>query len=145
MHNDFYASGFLYHPKTAQILLQQQNSASEDSTWTLFGKNVFKNKTGEETLKDIFYQELNIKLSLKKINIIYNYFSKELNKETNVYYAEVKTLHKFPTPKKTNYAWFTFKKIQKMNLSVQTKHDIVVGQRVIDSSMRKSLGQQTIG
>lgn len=145
MHKDIYASGFLYHPKTAQILLQQQNSTNDNSAWTLFGTDVFKDKTAEETLKDIFYKELNIKLSLKNINIIYNYFSNELNKETNVYYAEVKRLHKIPMLKKINCAWFTFKKIQKLNLSAQAKHDIVVGQRVIDSYIRKSLGQRTIG
>ncbi|OGH10808.1 MAG: hypothetical protein A3B38_03850 [Candidatus Levybacteria bacterium RIFCSPLOWO2_01_FULL_36_13] len=145
MHNDIYASGFLYHPKTAQILLQQQNPANENSAWTLFGVNTFKNKTAEESLKDFFLKELNIKLNLKNINIVYNYFSKELNKDNNVYYVEVKSLHKIPESKKINCAWFTFKKIQKMNLTAQAKHDIVVGQRVIDSSIRRSLGQQTIG
>lgn len=143
MHKDLYASGFLYHAETAQILLQQNNS-NGNASWSLFGKNIFKDKTGEETLKDIFSEQLNIKLNLNNINIIYNYFSKELNKENNVYYAEVKRLHKFTVANRT-FAWFSFKKIQKMNISDQVKHDIVVGQRVIDSGIRKSLGERTIG
>lgn len=144
MHKDLYASGFLYHPATSQILLQQSISENENAPWSLFGESI-KGKSGQETLKDIIYEKLNIKLSLKNINIIYNYFSKELNKDNNVYYAEVKRLHKVPNTKKINCGWFTFKKIQKMNISVQTKHDIVVGQRVIESSIRRSLGEQTIG
>ena len=74
--------------------MQQQNPTNENSAWTLFGKSTVKDKTGEETLKDIFQELLDIKLSLKNINEIYSYFSKELNKDTSIYYAEVKKLHK---------------------------------------------------
>jgi hypothetical protein len=145
MHKDFYASGFLYHPNSQQILLQQQNSASDNPGWSLFGKKAVKDKSGEETFKQLFYEEFNIKLSKNKIKSVYYYFSKELNKDQNIYYAEVKSLHRFSKSKKNGLAWFTFKQIQKLNLSDQTKHDIIVSQRVIDSSIRKSLGQQTIG
>lgn len=144
MHKSFYASGFLYHQKSQQILLQQQNSADETSSWSLFGKPSIKDKTGEEIIKDIF-EEFDLKLSLKNINLIYTYFSKEKNKEHNVYYAEVKKLHKFSPSKKTELAWFSFKQIQKMNLSDQAKHDIMVGLRVIQSSIRRTLGERTIG
>lgn len=144
MHKDFYASGFLYHPKSQQILLQQKVSANEKSFWTLLGKKSAKDKTGEETFKDLFYEALNLRIKLDNIKIIYFYFSKEFYKDHNIYYAEVKRLHKYPVSENTTFAWFTFKQIQKINVSEQTRQDIIVGQRVINSSIRKSLGQKTI-
>lgn len=143
MHKGFYASGFLYHPKSQQILLQQLYSAN-NSSWTLFGKTSAQDKTGEEVFKDIFYEVLNLKIKLNNIKMVYSYFSKELNKR-NIYYAEVKSRYKHPVSGNSTFAWFTFKQVQKLNLSEQIRHDILVGQRVIDSSIRKSLGLRTIG
>lgn len=145
MHKKIYASGFLYHPDSQQILLQQKISATQNSPWLLFGKESNKVKTGEESFKDLFYEVLNIRIKLSNIKIIYSYFSAELFNDNNIYYAEVKNLRKLPISKKLVFSWFTFKQIQKMNISSQTKQDIMVGQRVIESSIRKTLGLRTIG
>lgn len=145
MHKDFYASGFIYHPKSQQILLQQQVSASNNKEWTLLGKKKAKNATGEETFKELFFEAINLKIKLANIKVIYSYFSKELNMDDNVYYAEVSKLYKTSVSKNTIFSWFTFKQIQKLNISEQTKQNIIIGQRVIDSSIRKSLGLRTIG
>ena len=144
MHKDFYASGFLYHPKSEQILLQQKVSTNEGSLWTLFVKKLPDDKTCEETFKDLFFELLNVNIKLDKIKIIYSYITKELNKH-NLYYAEVKSLQKYSVSENTAFAWFTFKQIQKINVSPQTRHDIIVGQRVIDSNTRRDLGERTIG
>lgn len=144
MHKNFYASGFLYHPRSEQILLQQTNSAGQNPSWSLFGKKEIKNKTGQETFRDIFYDCLGIKLKLQNINSVYTYSSND-GANYNIYYAKVKRLHKPPSSSKTEFAWFNFKQIQKLNLSEQTRQDILIGQRVIDSSIRKGLGQKTIG
>ncbi|MEK7168803.1 MAG: hypothetical protein AAB532_01885 [Patescibacteria group bacterium] len=145
MHKDYYASGFIYHPKSQQILLQQHISASTNPVWTLLGKKVEKDLTGEETFKELLLEAIKLKIKLTSIKIIYSYFSKELNAENNVYYAEVSKLYKTSSSDDITYSWFTLKKIQKLNISEQTKQDIIIGQRVIDSSVRKSLGLRTIG
>ena len=145
MNKGFYASGFLYHPRSQQILLQQKNPADENSFWSLFGEKAIKDKTGEETFRDIFYEELSIKLKLHNINSVYTYSSKEKGTNHNIYYAKVQRLHKSSSSTKTRFAWFNFKQVQKLNLSEQTKRDIIVGQRVIDSSIRKGQGLRTIG
>jgi hypothetical protein len=144
MHKDFYASGFLYHSETQQILLRQANTADDKPLWSLVGRQADGGKTGEETIRDIFLEDLNIKLKLRSINCIYTYESKEKNMDHNIYYAEVKKLHKSKGAK-TEFSWFNLKQILKLNISEQTRHDIVVGLRVIDSDIRKSLGQRTIG
>ncbi|MCL5114064.1 MAG: hypothetical protein M1372_02765 [Patescibacteria group bacterium] len=145
MHKNFYVSGFLYHPKSQQILLQQENSDDENCFWSLFGKKAGKNKTCEETFIDIFQKELSIELKPRNVNPVYTYSSEEKGASCNVYYAVVKKLHKSAKSAKAEFAWFNFKQVQKLKLSEQAKHDIVVGQRVIDSSVRKSQGLQTIG
>jgi len=144
MHKNFYASGFLYHPRTEQILLQQKTSINGNSYWTLFTKKITEDKSGEEGFNELLQETLNLNLKLNKIKIIYSYVSKELNKQ-NIYFAEVKSLQKFPASENTTFAWFTFKQIHKINVSEQTKHDIIVGQRVIDSNSRRDLGERTIG
>lgn len=145
MHKNFYASGFLYHPKSEQILLQQTNSAGQSPSWSLFGEKEIKNKTGQEAFRDIFLAKLGIKLKLENINSVYTYSINEKGANYNIYYAKVKRLHKSLNSGKAKFAWFNFKQIQKLNLSEQTRQDILIGQRVINSSIRKGLGQKTIG
>lgn len=144
MHKDFYASGFIYHQKTQQILLQQVNSDDETPVWSLLSEKGAINKAGEEIFKDLSYKQLKLKLNIKHIHLIYTYFSQETNKNHNIYYAEVTKLHKIPSSKKITFSWFTFKQIGKLNLLKQTKQDIVIGQRVIQSAVRKVLGERTI-
>jgi hypothetical protein len=145
VHKDFYASGFVYHPKSQQILLRQQSPANETSSWELFGKQSKNGKTGEEVFLELFSKELKLKLKLNKINAIYSYFSKEMDINHNIYYAEVSKLNIFSNSGKTKYSWFTFRQIQKIKLSEQVRHDLMVGQRVINSNIRKTLGERTIG
>lgn len=145
MHKDFYASGFLYHARSQQILLQQQSTADSESTWLLFeGKSL-----GSETAEEAFFRVINTilrpKLKLTAVFSVYKYFHEETKKDRHISYAKIGRLENFPATKNTIFAWFSFKQAQKLNLSEQAKHDIMVAQRVIDSATRKSLGQQTIG
>ena len=144
MHKGFYASGFIYHIRSQQILLQQQITADNNSEWSLFGVNGSGNQTAEEVFKKAIQKLLHIELKPKAVLPIYKYFLEEMKKDHYICYAKISKLEKFPATKKTNFGWFSFKQIQKLNLSEQTKHDLVVGQRVINSALRKSLGQQTI-
>ncbi len=145
MHKDFYASGFLYNPQSQQILLQQQITADENSQWGLLEHEVTNGSSGEEVFKDLVLKHLNVKIGLKNILYVYTRFSTETNKDHSIYYAEVRKLKKQLSSKKFRFAWFTFKQICKLNISEQVEHDVMVGKRVIDSSIRRSLGQQTIG
>jgi ADP-ribose pyrophosphatase YjhB (NUDIX family) len=141
VHKDFYASGFLYHPRTQQILLQQ-DKVNNDNKWSLFGGDF----THEEDIKDavirIISSHLNFQLKPKSVFSIYDYVNK--GKTTYIFYAHITKLEKFSHESKL-FSWFTFKQIRKLGLSEQAKQDIIIGQRVIDSSIRKGLGLQTIG
>lgn len=136
MKNDLYISGFLYHPGSNQILLQRENSLDEKSLWSLLG--------GQENFQRLVDSLLNLNLPLKAIHPVYEYFDKGLHKNHQISYAVVKKLKDFPPKKKTVFAWFPMKKIIKQNLSDQTKQDLIVSQRVIDSAIRKKAGERTM-
>lgn len=145
MHKNFYASGFIYHAPTQQILLQQQTSVNNfPSVWSLFeGVNLYK-EDAETAFLRIIYSSLRIKLNPKSIFPVYSYFHKKMNKNHYIICAEIKNLKDFSPNNGIIFAWFTFKQIVKLQLSEQAKHDITVGQRVIDARLRKSLGQKTL-
>jgi len=144
MHNDFYASGFLYNPLSQQILLQQ-NLTDENAPWTLLEDEVGSGSFGEETFKDLVHKHLKIKLNLKKILYVYTRNAIGTEKDHSIYYAEIKRARKSFMSKTSRFAWFNFKQLHKLNIAEQTKHDITVGQRVIESTIRRSLGLRTIG
>jgi hypothetical protein len=144
MHKKFYASGFLYHSRSQQILLQQQISASKEPMWFLFGGEGDGDDNGEEAFSRVINDILNIKLKLSAVCPVYKYFHEELKRDNYICYAKIGRLEKFAETKDMVFGWFNFKQVQKLNLAEQTKHDIMVAQRVIDSATRRSLGQQTI-
>lgn len=129
-------SGFLYHPASQQILLQQ-NLDETPLSWTLLGGADVKN------FETVVTKLLGIKLSPKNILPIYNYVHK--GTKYFVSYTEIKTLKDFPAKGKICFSWLTLKQISKLPLSEQTKQDIIVGRRVIDSGVRRDTGERTIG
>lgn len=145
MHKDFYASGFLYHLPTQQILLQQQKSTvNSTSYWSLFGGAQLHQETAEAAFQRIIHQSLRIKIDLSAIYPVYAYFHKDMAKNHAIVYAKIEDIHNFSLQNGIAVSWFTFKQIQKLPIGEQTKHDLTVGGRVIDSHIRKSLGQQTL-
>lgn len=141
MHNDFYASGFLYHPVSQQILLQQSSAQSSTSSWTLFGTLCGEKDDPEIILKDVIASLLGIQT--KKILPVYSYANEEKNVRQYIGYAIAKTKKSVAIKNGFQFAWFTFKEILKLHIDTQTKHDIVVGQRVIEAQERRRLGLHT--
>lgn len=136
MHSNFYTGGFLYHPESQQILLQQKTD-EEAQTWTLLGNLNKKN------FKSLVLKLLNLHLQPKAILPVYDYALK--GKKHLISYAEVGKLENFLATTTYLFKWFTAKEISKLPLSGQTKQDLIVGQRVINSQIRKDAGEQTIG
>lgn len=136
MKKSQYHSGFLYHPDSQKILLRQIPSELKPA-WSLL-----EGQEGEPFGK-ILVSSLGLKIKDSAIQPIYDYFSK--GKKITIYYAEVAKIKDFPPKKTHSFGWFTVKEISKLPLSAQTKQDIIVGFRVIGSSVRKAAGEQTIG
>lgn len=143
MHKNFYASGFLYHLPSKQILLQQNNSISSmPPSWLLFGGLYSKNEDPESFFKDVIFKELSIRV--KDVHSIYSYVVEDIHQYHSIVYSNLGRLQKFSPKNNLTFAWFSFKDIPKLKIAEQTKHDIIVGQRVIEAARRKSQGEHTL-
>lgn len=141
MNKGFYVSGFLFHPFTEQILLQQ---APESSRWSLLGGESPDEKAGEKVFKKVISSLLKVKLDLQSIIEVYTYFHKDLKKNHSIFYGRIEETKEFKPSKGTTFTWFSRRQIVKLPLDEQTKQDIIVGQRVIDAYERKRLGQPNL-
>ncbi len=142
MHKKFYASGFIYHQSSQQILLQQNTSVSPLSpSWLLFGGSYLENEEPELLFKDVMLKLLDIKI--KTVNFVYSYCNEITEDSQYIVYSKVNKLQDFSAKNGFSFAWFSFNEIIKLKITEQTKHDIVVGQRVIDAAGRKSRGEHT--
>jgi hypothetical protein len=140
MHKPFYASGFLYHLDSQQILLQQDTTSKDIlSQWYLFEGQYTEKNTPEIVFKKILHDLLDLKIDT--VHSIYSYENEKANQY--VVYAEIDELRDFEPKNGIIFNWFSFKNIYKLQVAKQTKHDIVVGQRVIEASGRKSRGEHT--
>ncbi len=138
MSTNFYSSGFLYHAASQQILLQQ-NPTDPKPTWNLLGG------TEEKDFRAAVKKLLKLSITPANIHKIYDYHHPVVKKKHFVAYAETKKLEKFTPTKGLNFNWFSMKEITKLPISSQSKQDIIVGLRVIGSSVRRAAGEQTIG
>lgn len=139
-----YASGFLYHAKTDQILLQQLPTSDSSPVWSLFSTTEPKQAAPEKIFAALIKKVLKIPLDPKKIHEVYTYATKKGDGDCAILYAEITKMQEFKPVKGTRFAWFSRKQITKLPLSSQSKQDVIVGTRVIDASVRKSLGQHTL-
>lgn len=141
MLKGFYVNGFLYHEPTNQILLQQIQSSP---SWSLFeSEEVEEDCNPAATFAELIHNTLQLKLVIKTIQEVYTYLNEEVNKNYSITYAPVRNLKTVPGDKGKIYKWFGPREILKLNLSSQTRHDVTVGQRVIDAKMRKLMGLHT--
>lgn len=139
MHKPFYASGFLYHPPTQQILLQQSTKVlpNESSFWIMVGGVNEKSETPDYSFRRIMHKSLKVKLHPKSIFPVYDYFRND-NKILNyVFYGEVANIKKIKLPKSGIFSWFSFKQVGKLSLTGQTRQDITVAKRCIDAKSRE--------
>lgn len=139
MHKDFYASGFLYHPATAQILLHQPNqkTGNQSLVWSMLGGAGRKGEDAPTAFQRITHQLLKLKLTTKHILPVYDYFHNTRKKDHYVFYTQVAHIPRLKPPKGYNIAWFTFRQTLKLSFSEETKQDIIVAERVIRASLPK--------
>ncbi|MBI2597527.1 hypothetical protein HYW41_05220 [Candidatus Daviesbacteria bacterium] len=136
MQTPFYVSGFLYNPKTNQILLVQSRSETDQSLWSTMEEEDVEGEEAVVIFKRIINKLLNLDLKPKDIYPVYDYLHNTRNKFNYVFYAEVKNIKRFNHLKNGNLTWFTFNEALKLPLTSQIKRDIVVGERVINAKKR---------
>lgn len=132
MHKPFYASGFLYHAVSQQILLYQPDEKNKEPIfWRMLGGESQEEETPEKAIQRIVSSLVKIKLSMRKILPVYDYFHPTRKKNHYVFYAEIGHPRNFRSFRHGTLCWFTFKKTMKLPLTAETKQDIIVSERVI--------------
>jgi hypothetical protein len=142
MHKKFYASGFLFHTLSNQILLQQHTASDTISPWSFIGGISDGILEPESVFKAALYA--NLGLTLDVVYPVYTYGVETAQIPQHIFYGELDQAQEFSPHQGFTFSWFTFKQILSLDASEQVKHDIIIGQRVIDAAVRKSLGLQHI-
>ena len=138
MHKHFYASGFLFHPASGQILLQTPLVDSSFS-WGLFTTENSGEEKPIEAFERIVFDSLELTLSPQDIREVYDYFDEEKNAHHYMFYAII-TDDAFTPDSLTDdtLIWLAFKQLAKTSVSPQDKQNIIVSQRVINAEIREN-------
>jgi hypothetical protein len=140
MHKSFYASGFLYHSPSDQILLRRQSDSDKTSQWDLFRGTTKGLETTESSFRELISKLLHI--TIHKVHTVYSYVDDETNTHHSIVYSRLDTLETFSDSLPFECRWFSFKDVTKLPIAKQTKHDIVIGQRVIQAAFRTLHGER---
>ena len=124
--------------------MQQKKSADDTTEWGLLGEEHSGYKKAEEVFKLILEKTLKLKLKPSSIRPVYDYFHEGMGKDNFVFYVKCTKLEDFSKLNGHIFSWFTFKEISKLKLNQKAKQDITIGQRVINSYIRKKKGEKTI-
>lgn len=86
----FYAGGFLYNPKTKEVLLHKRDGKTKinPNKWAFFGGLNENNETPKETFIREVEEELGIKLSDGNIVHLCDYLNTDLDTYRYVFYAK---------------------------------------------------------
>lgn len=130
MHKSFYASGFFYHSASKRILLQQLSTGG-DVKFTLFRGSSEKGHDPQEVFRQSVEEVLGMTISASAIRPVYDYVHEKFGAHF-IFYVEVEELtSSLLTDTHEQAKWISLSKLSKHNMSEQTRHDIVVGERVI--------------
>ena len=131
MHTTFYASGFLYDSSSQKILLQQLNSTSDGKPF-LFGSKAHKGNDPQTVFKLCVEKALARTIKASSIHPVYDYMHDTLG-EQFIFFVEISGISPATYPSNEKTGWFALSKLSKMNMSEDTRHDILIGERVIRS------------
>lgn len=138
VHKLFYVSGFLYSPKTHQILLlKSQQKDSTDFLWSTLGGESSNGEEAQIAFQRIVNELLDLNLKTKDIYPVYDYFHDTRDKINYVFYAQVKSPREFNRLKKGTFSWVAFNETSKFLFTAHSKQDVIVGERVIKAKMRE--------
>jgi hypothetical protein len=130
----FYTSGFLYHSPTHQILLQQY-APDDKQPLTLFQVKGSKGENPSDVFHRFIQETLDITLSADAVLPIYDYVHNRLGDQF-VFYVDTKEMIQ-PANETNATTWVPLAKLSKAHLAEQTRHDIIIGERVIRAALEQ--------
>lgn len=134
VHNSYYASGFLFHSPSQQILLLQ-SVLDSDTPWSIIR---VPHTSSDDPLR-AFTSHTSRLLNVAQLNVrpVYSYVDKKSQIQHSIFFADVVTCQNYPETTEYRYRWFELKDLRKLRISDSIRHDIVVGTRVIAAGERE--------
>lgn len=129
VHKPFYASGFFYHSASQQILLQQQTHGDEIK-FVLFRGKSQNGHDPQVVFQHCVEEALGKSVDATSIRPVYDYVHEKFGAHF-IFYIEVAEVLPQKLTDKQSAQWISLSKLTKHNMSEQTRHDIIVGERVI--------------
>ncbi len=129
LEEKFYAGGFLYNPKTKEVLLHLRDNKTKNNPnlWAFFGGLNQKGEVPKETFRRELKEELSVSLDDSDIKPLCNYFNPDFKTHRYVFYAERQNqLRKFELKEGEDFRWFTLKEVFTQKLSKRTRQDLIL-------------------
>lgn len=133
----FYAGGFLYNPKTNQVLLHKRDNKTEanPNKWGFFGGLNEGTETSLECFQRELFEELNIKIPSDSISYLCDYENVEFRRHRYIYYV-TSDLPKsaMSLGEGADFDWISLDKIFSYDLTDKTRRDLeffIGGQKVL--------------
>lgn len=137
MQTQVYASGFLYHKPSGRILLQQIQQGA-DVSFTMFRRKCGSGNNPRQVFRR--YVEFTLKRTVADATVVqvYDYIRTGVGKHI-VFYVETADITPDTLPSGAGSEWLLLAKLSKYPMSEQTRHDIIIGGRVIRAKADKSM------
>lgn len=121
----FYAGGFIYNPKTKEVLLHLRDNRTKNNpnVWAFFGGLSKPDENPEETFKREVFEELGIQVN--KIEYLRDYFNPDFDTHRYIYFIQVKEKPSFRLGEGEDASWFTINNALKLELSKRTREDLL--------------------
>lgn len=110
----------------------------------MFGGLSQKGENAQEAFTRVMYELINVRLYASHIYPVYDYFFHAASTIHYIFYAEVEKMPTFPLGSDAILSWFTFKQTTKLSIRDQTKHDIIISERVINAQARDKERQHSV-
>lgn len=135
----FYAGGFLYNPRSKKVLLHKRDDATKNNpnSWAFFGGLGKRGETPEESLQREIYEELKLRVPIRIIHSLYDYFNEDYNTHRYVFYiSPISLKSKLKLTEGEDYAWIGLSDAFKKNLSKRTRQDLIFFSREMSARVR---------
>ena len=123
----FFAGGFLYNPKTQEVLLHKRDDKTDinPNKWAFFGGLSEGDETPVQTFIREMYEELSIKFSKNEVIHLCDYENMERNTHRYSFYAvSDKKKEEMELGEGADFAWIPLDNVFKLDATQKTLDDL---------------------
>ena len=123
----FFAGGFLYNPKTKEVLLHKRDDKTpiNPNLWGVFGGSNEGDETPTETFVREMEEELGVLLQLDEVVALRDYFNEERGTHRYIFYViSDKKKSDMTLGEGADFDWVSLEKVFEYDLTEKTRNDL---------------------